>query len=164
MHGKKILDHLLKDHSALREHLREWEAALHQAEGPSYGQGRHALSVLRGLFRTFEHELPHHLREEETVLYGAVAYKLPHLRGLLSELRQEHDLFRHACAEFRREWLHSNATGELRRLLPLGREVLRLLRRHLDREERQLHPIVLREFREEDWRELCRLYVDSEVA
>jgi len=27
-----------------------------------------------------------------------------------------------------------------------------------------LHPVVLREFKEDDWQELRRLYADSEVA
>ncbi|MBI4467624.1 MAG: hemerythrin domain-containing protein [Acidobacteria bacterium] len=164
MHGKEILDTLLREHQGLRQHLEEWEAALRQATGSSYGQCQQAVSVLRDLCQVFEHELRHHIREEETVFYPAVEYRLPRLRALLGELRHEHDVFRQAFEEFRRELLHFNATGELRRLLPLGRELVGLLRQHVDREERELHPIVLHEFGEEDWRELRRLYVDSEVA
>jgi len=164
MHGKEILESLLREHAGLRERLREWEAALRQAGGSTYGQCQHAVSVLRELCQVFEHELRHHFREEETVLYTVVEYRVPRLRGLLGELRDEHDVFRQTFEEFRRELVHFNATGELRQLLPLGRDLVRLLRQHVDREERDLHPAVLKEFKEDDWRELRRLYVDSEVA
>lgn len=164
MHGREILASLLKEHAGLRERLRDWEAALNQATGSSYGQCQHAVSVLRDLCRVFEEELRHHIREEEAVLYPAVEFKLPRLRGLVGELRHEHDVFRQAFDEFRRELVHFNASGEMRQLLPLGRDLVRLLRQHVDREERELHPVVLREFQEDDWRELRRLYVDSEVA
>jgi len=164
MHGRDILEQLLQEHAGLRERLREWEAALTQASGSSYGQCQHAVGVLRELCQVFEHELRHHIREEETVLYPTVEYKLPRLRGLVGELRDEHDVFRQAFDEFRRELLHFNATGELRQLLPLGRDLVRLLRQHIEREERELHPVVLREFKEDDWQELRRLYADSEVA
>ena len=163
-HGKEILDTFLQEHRLLRERLREWEAALHQATGTSYGQCQHAVSVLRDLCRLLENELRTHVREEETILYPLVEFRLPRLRGLVGELRQEHDVFRQAFDEFRRELVHFNATGELRHLLPLGRELVSLLRRHVDREERDLHPVVVEEFREEDWRELSRLYAASAVA
>jgi hypothetical protein len=34
----------------------------------------------------------------------------------------------------------------------------------MDREEKELHPVVLREFKEEDWVELRRFFADSGVA
>jgi hypothetical protein len=34
----------------------------------------------------------------------------------------------------------------------------------MDREEKELHPVVLREFKEQDWVEFRRLFGDSEVA
>src|SRR3970282_1815278 len=77
MHGREILENLLKEHAGLRERLREWEAALHQASGSSYAQCQHAVGVLRELCQVFEHELRHHIREEETVLYPTVAYQPP---------------------------------------------------------------------------------------
>lgn len=164
MHGREILENLLQEHATLRDRLLEWEAALSQATASSYGQCQHAVSVLRELCRLLEHELRHHVREEEIILYPTIEYKLPRLRGLVGELRQEHDVFRQAFEEFRRELVHFNATGELRQLLPLGRELVQLLRHHVDREERELHPVVLAEFKDEDWRELSRVYANSQVA
>lgn len=163
-HGKEVLDGLLGEHQALRDHLREWEAALHQATGTSYGQCQHAIHILRDLCRFLEDETRHHIRAEETVFYPVVEYRLPRLRGLVGELRHEHDVFHQAFEEFRRELVHFNATGELRQLPTLGRELVRILRQHIDREERELHPVVLEEFKEEDWRELRRHFAQSEVA
>src|SRR3970040_2592274 len=99
MHARAILEQLLQEHAGLRERLREWEAALTQASGSSYGQCQHAVGVLRELCQVFEHELRHHIREEETVLYPTVEYKLPRLRGLVGELRGEHTGFPQALHE-----------------------------------------------------------------
>ena len=164
MHGKDILQHLTDDHSRLRAELREWEAALEQSSGSSYGQCQHALAVLQELCRALAYECRHHFREEETVLYAVVEFKLPRLRGLVEELRSEHDNFRQALEQLRRELLRFNATGEQGRLPGMGRDLVRLLRRHLEREEAELHPVVMQEFRESDWHELSRLHVDSQVA
>lgn len=164
MHGTELLDTLLTEHGRLQQNLREWEAALSQASGSSYGHCQHAVSVLRELCRVVEHELRHHMREEETVLYAAAENRLPRLRGLVGELRHEHDVFRQLFEEFRRELVRFNTSGELRKLLPLGRELVQTLRRHVDREERELHRVLRQEFREEDWRALVRLHVESQVA
>jgi len=164
MHGKDILQHLMDDHSRLRTELREWEAALEQSSGSSYGQCQHALAVLQELCRALSYECQHHFREEETVLYAVAEFKLPRLRGLVSELRSEHDAFRQALEELRRELVRFNATGEMGALPRLGRSLVRQLRCHLEREEGELHPVVNREFRESDWHELSRLHVDSQVA
>jgi hemerythrin-like domain-containing protein len=164
MHGREILDILLREHGVLREHLRDWQAALDQASAGSYDQCQQAITALHDLCRFLEHEIRHHLREEENVLYPTVEYRLPRLRGLVGELRHEHDVFRQAFDGFRRELAHFNATGELRYLPRLGQELVRLLLHHMDVEERELHPVILKEFKDEDWTELYRLYADSEVA
>jgi hemerythrin-like domain-containing protein len=164
MRAADILERFLEAHAALRDRLREWSAALNQAAGGSYGQCQHAVTVLRGVCRFLEHEMTHHLHEEETVLYATVKHKLPPLRGLVMELQDEHEVIRQSLEEFRRELAHFNTTGELGQLLHLGQELIRRLRRHIDREERELHPAILKEFREEDWGELRHLFVDSKVA
>jgi len=164
MQGQEILRHLMNDHSRLRTELREWEAALEQSSGSSYGQCQHALAVLQELCRALAYECQHHFREEETVLYAVVEFKLPRLRALVEELRSEHDTFRQALEQLRRELLRFNATGEQGSLPALGRNLVRLLRGHLEREERELHPVVLREFGESDWHELSRVHVDTQVA
>jgi hemerythrin-like domain-containing protein len=155
---------ILEAHDRVRNHLRHWDAALTQATSGSYGQCQHAIQVLREVCRYLEQEIPSHMREEETILYPTVEYRLPHVRALVGELRSEHDQFRGAFEEFRRELLHFNASGELRHLPRLGQEVVRILRHHLDREERELHPILLREFREQDWTELEGNWAGSQVA
>jgi hemerythrin-like domain-containing protein len=105
-----------------------------------------------------------HAREEENCLYPTVECKLPRLRVLVGELRSEHEQFREAFQEFRRELIHFNASGQLRELPRLGRELVRRLRQHVEREERELHPVLVREFQAADWRELDRLMADSQAA
>ncbi len=164
MEGQQFLQRLTDDHARLRAELREWEAALEQSSGSSYGQCQHALAVLRELCRALAYECQHHFREEETVLYSVVEFKLPRLRGLVGELRVEHDAFRQGLEGLRREIVRFDATGELGQMPRVGHELVRLLRRHLEREETELHPVVRREFQESDWHELSRLQVDSQVA
>jgi hemerythrin-like domain-containing protein len=164
MQGQEILRHIMDDHNRLRSELREWEAALEQSSGSSYGQCQHALAVLQELCRALAYECQHHFREEETVLYTVVEFTLPHLRGLVGELRGEHDSFRQALEQLRRELARFNATGEQGSLPVLGRDLVRLLRGHLEREERELHPVVQRDFREGDWHELSRVHFDTQVA
>ena len=164
MQGKEILGQLLYEHSQLRDRLAEWTAALKLAHGGSYEECQKAVGVLRNMCHYLESEMAHHIREEEQVLYAAVKCKLPHLRELVAELHQEHDVIRQALQDVRRELVHFDSTGELRNLIQLATEMIAYLRYHTDREERTLHPAVLREFKEADWWELRRLYVDSMVA
>lgn len=164
MQGREILFGLKRQHAELRDHLQEWAEALNFAGGGDYGQCQHAVTVLRDMCRFLETEMAHHFREEEMVLYTAVKTKLPDCRALVTDLQQEHEVIRQALEEVRRELSHFDTTGELRELLGLGRELIADLRGHLEHEERALHPVVLREFKEADWWELRRLYVDSEVA
>ena len=164
MDGRDFLDALAGEHAELREKLREWEAALEQASGPSYGQCQYALSVMREVCHTLSHECQHHFREEETVLYPMVEFRLPRLRELVGQLRNEHRVFRSLFEDFRRELARFNLHGQSGPAARLGRELVRLLRHHLEREETELHPVVLSEFQECDWHELRRLAVDSQVA
>ena len=164
MTDQRMLDGILQEHDRLRKHLREWDQALTQVVSGRYGECQEAILILAKLCRFFEREIQGHIREEETVLYPAVEYRLPRLRGLVGELRSEHDQFRGAFEEFRRELVHFNASGELRHLPHLGHEVVGILRHHVDREERELHPILLREFAEQDWVELERGWAGSQVA
>lgn len=164
MPGKNFLDILLAEHTDLRDHLLDWETALGQLDGSGYEQCQRAVHVLREMCTFFEHATLHHLREEEAVLYPVVAHKLPRLRGLILEFHREHDVFRQRFEEFRRELTRFNTTGELLALPRLGGELVALLRAHMEREERELLPLVLTEFRDEDWRALRRLFVESEVA
>lgn len=164
MQGKEILGQLIYEHSQLRDRLAEWTAALSLARGGNYEECQKAVGVLRNMCQFLESELTHHFREEEQVLYAAVKAKLPQLRGLVGELHQEHEVIRQAHQDVRQELLHFDSTGELRHLIQLATEMIAYLRYHTDREERTLHPAVLREFKDSDWWELRRLYVDSMVA
>jgi len=164
MQGKEILGQLLYEHTLLRDRLAEWTSALEHARNGNYEECQKAVSVLRNMCHYLESEMAHHIREEELVLYAAVKAKLPHLRDLVAELHQEHDVIRQALADVRRELHHFDSTGELRNLIRLAMEMIAYLRYHTDREERTLHPAVLRGFKEADWWELRRLYVDSMVA
>jgi hemerythrin-like domain-containing protein len=164
MDGREFLETLARDHAALRQRLREWEAGLEQANGSSYGQCQHALGVLREVCRVLAHECDHHFREEEQVLYPVVDFRLPRLRGLVGQLRNEHRVFRGLMDDFRRELVRFNATGQVAPAASLGRELIRLLRRHLEREEAELHPAILEGFGENDWHELHRLAADAQVA
>jgi len=163
MQGKEILGQFLHQHNQLRNRLREWAVTLAHAGG-TYGQFQQAVSVLRSMCRFLETDVALHFRDEETVLYAALKSKFPQHRALVGELQHEHDVVRQALEDVRHELAHFDSTGELRQLVRLGEEMIAYLRYHLDREERTLHPLVLREFKDADWWELRRLYVDSEVA
>ena len=94
MHGREILETHLREHEGLRTRLEEWEAALGKTAGGDYHQTQQALRALRSLCRFFQHEGWHHFHEEETVVYPAAEYRVPRLRGLVWELRHEHDMIR----------------------------------------------------------------------
>lgn len=164
MQGRDIVESFLSDHGLLREKLREWTAAQNQAADGPYGQCRHAVTVMRGLCRFVEHEISHHFREEEAILYTAVRQRLPQHSTLVGELQGEHDLIRKLFEEFRQQLAVFNAKGQLGELPRLSRELIAYLRYHMDREEQLLHPLITQEFKEDDWVELRRLYVHSEVA
>jgi hemerythrin-like domain-containing protein len=164
MNGREIVEAFLREHTELREKLRECAAAQSQAADGNYGQCLHAVSVLRELCHLLEHEVAHHFREEETALYAFVQDRLPQLKPTVVEFQQEHDVIRQAFDEFRRELGQFNTSGELGRLPALGRDLVAYLRQHMDREEAILHPVILKEFQETDWVALRRLFVDAEVA
>lgn len=164
MHGREVLEAVFREHRALHGCLRSWESALRDTRGTSYGECQQAVSVLRDMCRYCEHELQHHIREEEETLYAAAEVRLPRLQALVEELRHEHDIFRQTFDDFRRELQHFNNTGTLGRLPRLGTEVIGLMRQHMQREERELHPVVLHEFQDDDWKELQRLWARSRVA
>ncbi|MGH9787120.1 MAG: hemerythrin domain-containing protein [Candidatus Acidiferrales bacterium] len=164
MEGRDFLETLAREHAGLREQLREWEAALEQANGSNYGQCQHALTVLREVCRVLADECQRHFRDEEIALYPMVEFRLPRLRGLVGQLRSQHRIFRSLFEDFQREVMRFNAEGQVGPVANLGRELIRLLRHHLELEERELHPAVLGEFGEADWHELRRLFVDSQVA
>lgn len=164
MSGREILDGFLHEHAELRDRLLTWQAALAHIARGNYEQSRTGVSVLIEMCRVLERVSAHHLREEETVLYPAIEHKLPRLRGLLAEFQQEHDVFRQRFEDFRQELNRFNASGELRHLPQLGQEIAQSLRQHMEREERELLPLVFNGFSEQDWRELRRLLVESEVA
>ena len=123
MKGKEILGELLYEHSQLRDRLREWTEALNSAGGGSYEECQKAVGVLRSMCRFLEIEMAHHFREEEQVLYVAVKSKLPHLRELVAELHQEHDVIRRALKDVHQELVHFDSTGELRNLIRLATEI-----------------------------------------
>jgi len=164
MEAREILTRFLQDHASLRERLRDWSAALTQAADGSYGQCQHAVTILSGVCRFLEYETTHHFRQEETALYAVASQKLPRLRDLVAELQDEHDVIRQGLEEFRRGLAYFNTSGEVGDLPRQGQELIVRLRRHMDREEKELHLVVLQEFEEEDWIALRRLFVELEVV
>ena len=150
MQCKEFLDIRVRENGVLRERSLDFEVALNQTIDSSLHRCRHAMSVLHDLCRFLEAESQQQFGEEETLLYAAVEYKLPRLRSLLAELRQEHDVFRQLLEDFRCELVHFNVSGQLRNLLGLGAELVSNLRHHVDREEYELHSVVLQEFEDED--------------
>lgn len=164
MNGRGIIESFLREHTELRERLRECAAAHSQAAEGTHGQCLHAVEVLRELCHLLEHEVAHHFREEETALYALVENRLPELKPTVLEFQQEHDVIRQAFDEFRRELARFNTSGELGPLPTLGRDLVAYLRHHMDREENLLHPVILKEFGESDWVALRRLFADAKVA
>lgn len=164
MEGKTILANFSREHAAMRARFEDALVVLDIAAAGRYQECQQAVSTLRGLCRFLEHELPHHLREEEVVLYATVKQRLPRLAPLVSELQDEHETLRQLYEEFRREFQNFNSSGELGRLPLLGRDLVERYLKHMAREESQLFPRVLAQFSEADWWVLRRLYVDSEVA
>lgn len=148
----------------MRERLRGWEAALAAATNDRPETDEQILHTLRQMDRFFDHEMAHHFRAEEDVLYATAKQRLPRLQALVQELHQEHDLIRQALEQFHRKRLHVSSAGGLHDLPHLCRELIAYLRYHLDHEERELLSTVQREFTQDDWWELRRMYVASEVA
>lgn len=154
MRSKQFVNILTKKNRIMRGRLLDFEAALHQTTGSSYHQCRHAVSDLRDLCRVLENETRYQFWQEEAALDGAIEYRLPRLRGLLGELRQEHDVFRRSLEDFRCELDYFNLSGQVRNVLRLGGELTSTLRRCLDRADDELHPIALNELTGENLPEL----------
>jgi hemerythrin-like domain-containing protein len=155
--AREILAGFSRDHRTLRKRLGELEVALEQARGGGYSQVQRALSELRYLCRLLQKENQFHFRQEESLFYQAVESRLSALRGLVGGLRAELGLFRQRLEDFRTELIYFNATGQLRQLPRLGEELLGILRQHIDRQERELFPVLLREFKLQDWQELQQI-------
>ena len=147
MQCEEFLD-LVRGNSILRERVSDLEVAVTQTTDSSYYQCRLAVSVLRDLCRSLEAESQQHFWEEENLLYPVVESNLPRLRRLVDELRQEHDVFRQLLEDFRCELVYFNRSGQLRNLLRLGAELAGNLRHCVDREDRELHSVVLKEFKD----------------
>jgi len=164
MSGSEMLDAFLREHGELRAKLRDCAAAQSQVADGSFAQCLHAVGVLQELCRLLEHEVAHHFQEEETALYAMLRQRLPQLGAAVGEFEREHEVIRQAFDAFRRELARFNTSGELGQLPHLGRELVAFLRHHMDREETVLHPVILREFVEDDWLELRRLSQHTRVA
>ena len=164
MEGKKLATSSAGESEVLREHLRLFEAALHQTAGSSYQCSQNAIGILRQLSRLLEEKIQHHVRRDEAVFYPIIEQKLPQLRRVVKQLRREHEYFPLVLEDFRRELVHLKTGGKAGRLPQLGWALAAKLRCHLQQEERRLHPQVLQRFNEEDWRELWRVSVASKLA
>ena len=162
--GEAIVAHLISDHNGLRQRLLNWEAALNQAAAGNYGQCRQAVHVLREVGWYLEHHTPLHFRLEEQALYPVAAVRLPWCRALVDELCAEHSTIRESFERFRSELAHFNSSGDLRELTRLGRELIRIVRRHVEREEDELHTSIRAAFSEDDWEALAELAEESQTV
>lgn len=146
----------------LRQRLLDLDAALYRVREGGYTQCVDTLTVLRDLCRFFAYECQDAFREEETQLYPIAGSKQPQLRGLLAELRQEHDALRAVIEEFCQTLADFNATGNLHQLPRAGRKLVHLFRRHLDREERELIPVILLSLNKDECRGLDHLFAEDD--
>lgn len=145
MNDQAFLSALVGENGNLRERLLQLETALQQIECSDFRKCQKAITELRGLCCYLEDLSEHRFRQEEKILYPAVEHAQPQLQNLLDELRHEHNILRGMAEQFRRQLARFNATGESGELLVLGRQVLRLLRHHVAREEQALFPIVFQQ-------------------
>lgn len=157
-------DAFLQEHRLLRRRLVEWQDRMEQLAGGSVLDGRRTAGALSEFSEFLERESRCRFRAEECVLYTEVEQRLPRLCSLLSELRQELDVFHQVFEEFRREMTRFHATGEPGKALALAREVLQVLCHQADKEGRELHPVLLKELRQEDRWRLRRRLGESEAA
>jgi hemerythrin-like domain-containing protein len=137
----------LQGHEVVRSHLLDWEAALTQLSTGPYDDTRQAIATFGELCGFVEKEILEHMRKEEEGIYNVLEAQVPNLGSTIADLRREHELIRRTYQEFRRALNQFNAGGQLGELAWLGWDVVHLLRRHMDREERELHPAALRESR-----------------
>lgn len=153
----------LQNNGLARQHLADLELALRQLQGSSYWQCLESITLLRGVLSFIEHQGQHGFYEEETQIFAMVENKQPELRGLLEELRREHGVLRAVIEEFSREFAHFNATGILHRLPRVGQKLVHLFRRHLDREERELIPVILLNLNDKERRGLDHLFAGADL-
>lgn len=140
--GNGTVTTYLERSSLLRQRLLDLDVALHQLRGGSYRQCQDAVGLLGDLCNFFATESQQGFQEEEVRLYALAFSKQPQLRGLLKELCEEHGVLRLRVEEFRRGLVQFNTTGDLHDLPDVGRTLLHLLRRHLEREAHELIPQV----------------------
>lgn len=126
----------------LRQRLLDLDVALHQLRGGGYRQCQDAVGLLADLCSFFAAESQQGFQEEEVRLYALAVSKQPQLQGLLKELCEEHGVLRLRVEELRRGLARFNTTGDLDDLPRVGRMLLHLLRRHLEREATELIPQV----------------------
>ncbi|MBI2956034.1 MAG: hemerythrin domain-containing protein [Acidobacteria bacterium] len=135
---------LLESNKALRESLETWQRMLERVRGGSYSECQQAISFLRGLYHSLETESRQRFRQEEKAVYRPAQRQLPALRALVAEMRHEHDAIRQALKSFQRQLSRFNSTGDSRPLVEAGDELARALEAHMEREEHELLPVILK--------------------
>lgn len=146
----------------MRQRLLDLDAVLYRVKDGSYRQCLDTLTDLRDLCRFFVYEGQDSFQEEETQLYPIAEREQPQLRGLLAELRQEHDALRGVIEEFRQALARFNSTGNLHQLPHVGRKLVQLFRGHLVREERELMPVILPDINDDECCGLDHLFAEAD--
>ncbi|MCI0720199.1 MAG: hemerythrin domain-containing protein, partial [Acidobacteria bacterium] len=135
MEYSRLLPAHMRRSRILRQRLLDLDAVLCRTRDGGYSQCLDTLTALHDLCRFLIYEGQDAFEEEETHFYPILEGRQPQLRGLLADLRWEHDALREAIEEFSQALAHFNSTGNLHQLPRVGRKLASLFRRHLDREE-----------------------------
>lgn len=143
----RSIEHLLRDHREIESVLDELEALLDSQKAEPRWTASHALAFA-WVTRCFNESVMHHIRKEEENLFPALEEFLPRDDSPLDEWRREQaDLraqlqrMRDAGAALSAGDEHPQFAEDFQRS---GRALLRLLRNHIDKQDRILFPRVAR--------------------
>ena len=142
MKDQPFLSLLVGESGHLRERLREAETAVQRIEYSNFRKCQEAITELWGLFRYLEDLSERRFRQKEKILFPVVEHAQPQLQNFLDQLRHDHTVMRGTVRQIRRQLARFNATGESGEWLAVGRQALRLLSRHVAREQQALFPVV----------------------
>lgn len=142
MEGAHVAERMLRDHAEMRIRLADWEAALAQVTATAFAESKRGVERLRQLVPFFDGEVHRHFREEEAHLHPIVSAQHCGAEPALARFAGEHREFFEQWQTFKSELQYCDAVGEPRGVYELGTALIRLLRQHMESEERELVPLV----------------------
>ena len=133
-----LMDRILDDHAKMYAQLEEWEKAAALLDAGTFVETQRGLERVWKLVPFFEKQVVPHFHQEETELYPQVEATEPRIAPSLARFSGEHAEFGRQWQAYKRELLYADAVGETTRLREMSLWLIRMLRQHMQDEEREV--------------------------